>query len=97
MVAEIPASLGGRGPEPVPAPGQGADSLPRHDEIRWIQAHADELAPLDGQWIVVEGFCLIASGLRLVDVVTAAEATGVQNPFVYRVQKEHPEIAYMGL
>lgn len=97
VVAEMLASLGGRVPEPVPAPRQGAGPLPRHDEIRWIQAHADDLAPLDGQWIVVEGFRLVASGMRLMDVVAEAEAKGIQNPFVYRVQKEHPEIAHMGL
>ena len=95
VVAEMLTSLGGR--VPVAASREGVDPLPRQDEIRWIQAHAGDLAALDGQWIVVEGFRLVASGLRLVDVVAEAEAQGIQNPFVYRVQKEHPEIAYMGL
>ena len=95
VVAEMLTSLGGR--VPVAASREGVDPLPRQDEIRWIQAHAGDLAALDGQWIVVEGFRLVASGPRLVDVVAEAEAQGIQNPFVYRVQKEHPEIAYMGL
>jgi hypothetical protein len=97
VVAEMLASLGGRVPQPIPAPRRGTGALPRCDEIRWIRAHADDLAALDGQWIVVEGFRLIARGLRLVDVVAEAEAKGIQNPFVYRVQKEDAEIAYMGL
>lgn len=97
VVTEMLTSLGGRLPDLAPAPRRGADPMPRHDEIRWIQAHADELASLDGQWIVVEGFRLVASGMRLVDVVADAEAKGIQNPFVYRVEMERPEIAHMGL
>jgi len=85
------ASLAG-GPPATPSLEPKRTTPPRHDEMRWIQAHANELAALDGQWISVEGARLIASGARLVDVVARAEAMGIHNPFVHRVEAERPVV-----
>jgi len=90
------ASLAG-GPPATPSLEPKRTTPPRHDEMRWIQAHANELAALDGQWISVEGARLIASGARLVDVVARAEAMGIHNPFVHRVEAERPDTTHMGL
>jgi len=97
VFTEILASLAGGATASTPSSEPKRTSPPRHDEMRWIQAHADELAALDGQWIVVEGTRLIASGARLVDVVARAEAMGIHNPFVHRVEAERPDVAHMGL
>ena len=97
VFAEMLASLAGLATAPTPSSEPKRATPPRHDELRWIQAHADELVALDGQWIVVDGTRLIASGPRLTGVVAEAEAKGINNPFVYRVEAARPEIAHMGL
>jgi Family of unknown function (DUF5678) len=96
IFTEMLTSLAGRATTP-PSSEPKRTNAPRHDEMRWIQAHADELGALDGQWIVVEGTRLIASGLRLADVMAEAEARGIHNPFVYRVEADRPKTAHMGL
>lgn len=69
----------------------------RGNELAWIRQHFHELSQLEGQWIVVEGHSLIASGPTVADVMQQATRSGISNPFLYRVQKTRPDVAYMGL
>ena len=61
------------------------------DEDDWIEKHRDEYL---GQWVAVEGDCLIAHGTDARQVYLAAREAGIAVPFIERVEKR--EDAYTG-
>jgi len=76
---------------------ESASGSLRHDELRWIQAHGDDLSRLTGQWIAVEGTELISHGANLTQVLEEVERRGIGRPFVYRVPATGPDVVEMGL
>jgi len=58
---------------------------PRHREQAWIEQHRNEYL---GQWVVVEGDRLIASGINAREVADAARAAGIHTPYIVRVERE---------
>ncbi len=59
----------------------------RERELRWLREHRNELQRLSGQWIVIEGQTLVASGFDPVEVVREARRKGVRVPFVRRIDE----------
>ena len=97
IVTQLLVSLGARAITSTQSSEVERTRPPRHEELRWIRSHSKELAALDGQWIVVEGARLIASGSRLKDVIARAESVGISNPFVHRVEAPGFNIVRIGL
>jgi len=66
----------------VHGPGKG-----RERELCWLREHRNELQGLAGQWVVIEGQALVASGPDPVEVVREARRKGVRVPFVRRIDE----------
>jgi len=61
-------------------------STHRQREFEWIEAHADEMRRLAGEWVVIEGEELIAHGKNASRVVASARRKGIKVPFVFFVE-----------
>ena len=73
---EQPSSLSWESTEPVNE---------RREELQWLAKESGEYA---GEWVALEGPCLIAHSTKLADVSAAAVAAGVAEPFFARVPRE---------
>jgi predicted DNA-binding antitoxin AbrB/MazE fold protein len=66
----------------------GNETIPpvneRREEIKWL---AKEAAPYAGEWVALDGYCLVAHGERLAAVRTSAQAAGVIEPLFARVPR----------
>jgi hypothetical protein len=60
--------------------------VPRSREIAWRRAHEHELRALAGQWVILEGDELIASGPDPRPLVATARARGIQVPYLFFVE-----------
>ena len=69
----------------------------RSQELEWRRSHADVLRAFAGQWVVLEGEDIVASGNDPARVVAEARARGIQVPYLFRVEYEDEEIVKMGL
>ena len=58
---------------------QGADANRSAKSLRWLHENRDKYA---GQWVALDGDCLIASGSTAKEVYSKAKAEGVEIPFV---------------
>ncbi len=75
-IRQQPQTNGKRVPLPVPYKD-------RSREYEWLKEHAREYA---GQWVALEGDRLIAHGANAAEVFAAADASGVERPFLLRVE-----------
>jgi hypothetical protein len=57
----------------------------RDREMRWLAENRDKYA---GQWVIVEGDRLIASGPNSQEVFQAAKQAGIEVPFLVQVEPE---------
>jgi predicted DNA-binding antitoxin AbrB/MazE fold protein len=57
----------------------------RREELRWL---AKESGPYAGEWVALDGARLISHGTKLADVIAAAAAAGIAEPFFARVPRE---------
>lgn len=57
----------------------------RREELRWL---ANESAPYAGEWVALDGRSLVAHGLKLADVISAAKAVGVTSPLFATVPRD---------
>ena len=57
----------------------------RREELRWL---AKESGPYAGEWVALDGPCLVAHGEKLAAVNAAAKAAGVTEPFFARVPRD---------
>jgi hypothetical protein len=66
----------------------------RGTERTWIEAHANEIRGLKGQWVAIEGEKIISSGIEFEKVVGKARSKGVEIPYIIKVEqdKERPFI-----
>jgi hypothetical protein len=69
----------------------------RETELRWRRTHREALRPFLGQWIVLEGERIIASGHSLVEAVREARALDIRVPYVFRVEDLDENTATIGL
>lgn len=60
----------------------------RHRELQWLRAHREELRPLIGQWVVIEGEEIVAYGSNPVEVVREARRKGVKVPFIRQIEMD---------
>ena len=60
-----------------------ADVKYRKREYQWMKEHGDEYA---GQWVALEGDCLIARGSSARQVLAEADKVGAKLPFIARVE-----------
>ena len=74
-------------------------SLPRsrHREHEWRRLHRDELSKLEGQWVVLEGDKIVAHGEDPVRLVERARTKGIEEPYVFRVERTEPDVVRIGL
>lgn len=79
--------------------GRGASRVPSHRnvEMQWRRTHGDVLRRYLGQWVVLEGQRIVASGASLADAVRQARETGVRVPYVFRVEELNEDSATLGL
>lgn len=68
----------------------------RTRELEWLKNHRNALAELAGNWIVIEGACLIASRPSYEAARQAVRDAGIVRPFITFVP-ESTEEAFMGL
>jgi hypothetical protein len=68
-----------------------ASSLHREREMRWLAEHEAEYA---GQWLALDGDCLLSHGEDPHKVRAEARAMGVESPFV--VFAENPDEFFTG-
>lgn len=47
-------------------------------EMQWIKDHKQEYA---GQWVALDGYRLLSHGMNAKEVFTAADESGVEDPF----------------
>ena len=69
----------------------------RDQELRWIDTHRDVLRQFAGQWVVLEGEAIIASGPDPLHVVAKARARGVSIPYIFYVEISENNVVRMGL
>lgn len=69
----------------------------RQTELQWRRTHQDALRPYLGQWVVLEGEQIVASGPSLAEVVLQARGKGVRIPYVFRVDYSDQNTATIGL
>ncbi|MGH9834763.1 MAG: DUF5678 domain-containing protein [Blastocatellia bacterium] len=55
----------------------------RSRELKWIKEHRKEYA---GQWIALDGACLISHGTTSREVIAAARQSGVESPFIVHLE-----------
>ncbi len=56
-----------------------------HKNMKWIEDHRPEYL---GQWVALDGGCLVSHGPDARQVHLAAKAAGIEVPFVERVTEE---------
>jgi len=71
----------------------------RSRELAWRQANTDYLRrAFLGQWVVLEGARIIASGPDPVEVVKTARRLGIRSPYIFRVEgRVRPRTSSLGL
>lgn len=69
----------------------------RGRELEWRRANRDVLQAFAGQWIVLEGENIIASGADPAQVIEDARARGVQVPYIFCVDVEDEDVVRFGL
>lgn len=57
----------------------------RREELHWL---ANESGPYAGEWVALDGSCLVAHGEKLASVSAAAKTAGVIEPFFARVPRD---------
>src|SRR5947209_15597467 len=79
--------------------GRGASRIASHRnvEMQWRRTHGDVLRRYLGQWVVLEGERIVASGASLGDAVRQAREAGVRVPYVFRVEELSEDSAILGL
>ena len=75
-IEERSRALSWESPEPVNE---------RREELEWL---AKESGPYAGEWVALDGSCLVAHGEKLAAVNSAAKAAGVVEPFFARVPSD---------
>jgi len=61
--------------------------ITRKTEAEWINQHRDEYL---GEWVALQGDCLIAHGSDARQVYLAAREAGISTPYVVRVERVEP-------
>jgi hypothetical protein len=71
----------------------------RSQELAWRKAHTDYLRQAFlGQWVVLEGDRIVASGPDPVEVVKRARTLGIRSPYIFRVEGQaRPRTSSLGL
>lgn len=77
--------------QPLPAQSSRPSYRTFERENAWLDAHRDEYL---GQWVAVEGDSLVAHGTNPRQVYLAARDSGIEVPFLVRV--EHREGPFTG-
>ena len=72
------------------------DGMRMSPEIEWVDAHAEDLAALAGEWVAVDGSGIVVHGKDYMQTRAAAIAQGVRVPFIFRVPEVEDSI-FMGL
>ncbi len=75
-------------------PGQARS---REAELRWLSENRAQLNAYGGQWLILEGDCMVAHGSDYLEVLREAREKGVVVPFAYRVPESESEVVWMGL
>jgi len=60
-------------------------AIDRTRELAWIAQHGREYP---GEWVVLDGNCLIGHGVNPVPLVERARSQGVERPLVTRIEEE---------
>lgn len=69
----------------------------RQLELQWRRTHKEVLRGYLGQWVVLQGERILASGPSLAEAVKQAREMGVRVPYVFRVEDLDENIATIGL
>ncbi len=69
----------------------------RQVELQWRRTHKEVLQRLLGQWVVLEGERIVASGPSLAEAVRQARARGIRVPYVFQVENVDRDTATIGL
>jgi len=69
----------------------------RQREHEWRRLHRDALAEFEGQWVVLEGEEIVVHGEDPVRLAEQAREKGVEEPYIFRVEKAQPDIVKLGL
>ncbi|MCP4654971.1 MAG: UPF0175 family protein [bacterium] len=69
----------------------------RRREHEWRRLNRDALARFEGQWVVLEGEEIVVRGEDPVRLVEQAREKGVEEPYVFRVERTQPDIVKIGL
>ena len=81
-------ALDGELEQPTPTQSSTPSYRTYERENAWLDAHRDEYL---GQWVVVEGDGLVAHGTNPQEVYLAARDSGVEVPYLVRVEnREEP-------
>jgi mono/diheme cytochrome c family protein len=59
--------------------------IDRSREQQWLREHGQEFT---GQWVALDGNCLICHGANAREVYEGARKSGVKRPLVVEVEKE---------
>lgn len=67
-------------------------------EMEWKKANVHQLREqYEGSWVVLEGDRVVSHGVDPVEVVKEARAKGVRHPYVFLVERERKNVAWLGL
>jgi len=69
----------------------------REREQAWRQANGDVLRAYAGQWLVLEGEEIVASGADPAELVRQARARGIGSPYLFFVEPSEPGVVKIGL
>jgi len=78
---------------PAVAPRQ-VPAMRRETELRWLQEHSDRIGEFAGQWIAISGNELVSHGRNLGEVRDAARQRGIEQPLMFYVPGDEPEISF---
>lgn len=88
ITAQLPLEL-----FPAVAPRQ-APAMRRETELRWLQEHSDRIGEFAGQWIAISGNELVSHGRNLREVRDAVRQRGIEQPLMFYVPGDEPEISF---
>lgn len=70
----------------------------RRRELRFRETNPDALRALAGQWVVLEGEAIVASGKHPLEVVSEARAKGIRAPYIFYLEEPPKEdVVWIGL